>query len=74
VSSYNLGNTIGTLCYDTQRPTRELIDLMFRVNARLPYWVDDGTWNKQNYHLSEQEMEIMKTGYFPRLKQEAAKR
>ncbi len=72
VSSYNLGNAIGTLCYDTQRPTRELIDLMFRVNARLPYWVDDGTWNSKEYFLHKPEMELMKTEYFPRLKKEAA--
>jgi hypothetical protein len=73
VSSYNLGNAIGTLCYDTQRPTRELIDLMFRVNARLPYWVDDGTWNKKEYFLHKPEMELMKAEYFPRLRKEANK-
>ena len=72
VSSYNLGNAVGTLCYDTQRPTSEMINLIFRVNARLPVWVDDGTWNKKEYFLHKPEMELMKAEYFPKLKKEAA--
>ncbi len=68
VSNYNLGNSVGTFCYDSSRPNSEMIDLLLTHNARLPYWVQDGTWDNVNYYLSPDEAELMKREYFPKLK------
>ena len=70
VSCYNLGNSIGTFCYDRLRVNPSMIDLIFSVNARLPFWVDDGTWNGAKYHLTEPEQQLMIREYYPRLKQQ----
>lgn len=69
VSCYNLSNSIGTFCYDTKRVDKKMIDLILAANARLPFWVQDGTWwnGKVKYHLTEQEKKLMYKEYFPRL-------
>ena len=67
VSSYNLGNSVGTFCYDSNRPNSEVIDLLLSNNARLPYWVQDGTWSGLKYHLSPDEAALMNREYFPKL-------
>lgn len=67
VSDYNLGNSIGTFCYDVDRPSSAMIDTLLSDNARLPYWVSDGTWNGTNYYLSDAEMSLMDTQYLPRI-------
>ncbi|NUQ63298.1 MAG: hypothetical protein HUU20_12535 [Pirellulales bacterium] len=70
VSCYNLGNAIGTFCYDRLRVSSGMIDRIFSVNARLPFWVDDGTWNGAKYHLTEPEQQLMIREYYPRLQQQ----
>lgn len=67
VSNHNLGNSVGTLCYDSTQLTSETIDLVLSVNARLPYWVQDGTWSNLKYYLEPDEVELMNREYFPRL-------
>jgi len=70
VSCYNLGNSIGTFCYDRLRVSPSMIELVFSVHARLPCWVGDGTWNGAKYHLTEPEQQLMIREYYPRLRQE----
>jgi hypothetical protein len=70
VSGYNLGNSIGTFCYDRLRVSPGMIDQIFSVNARLPFWVADGTWNGAKYHLTEPEQQLMIRKYYPGLKQQ----
>ncbi len=67
VSNYNLGNSVGIFSYDSTRPTSEMIDLLLSNNARLSYWVQDGTWSNLKYYLSPDEAELMKREYFPKL-------
>ncbi len=67
VSNYNLGNSVGTFCYDSTRPSAEVIDLLLCANARLPYWVQDGTWSNLKYYLEPDEVELLNREYFPRL-------
>jgi hypothetical protein len=47
-----------------------MIQLIFSVNARLPFWVGDGTWNGAKYHLTAPEQQLMLQEYYPRLKQQ----
>ena len=67
ISNYNLGNSVGMFCYDSTRPNSEMIDLLLSINARLPYWVQDGTWSNLNYFLNPDEAELMNREYFPKL-------
>ena len=68
VSNYNLGNAVGTLCYDSIPLNSEIIELLLSVNARLPYWVQDGTWSNLKYYLEPKEVELLNREYFPKLK------
>jgi hypothetical protein len=70
VSCWNLSNSVGTFCYDRHRPDEQMIDGILSVNARLPIWVQDGTWNGTKYHLTEDEMKLMASEYLPRLEKE----
>jgi hypothetical protein len=70
VSGWNIGNAIGTTCYDTTRPSKTLIEMMLDAHARLPIWVGDGLWDGRAYYLSGPEMELMKNEYLPRLERE----
>jgi hypothetical protein len=72
VSGYNLSNSIGTFCYDRLRVNPGMIDLIFSVHARLPFWVADGTWNGAKYHLTEPEQQLMLREYYPRLNKQPA--
>jgi len=71
VSCFNLSNAVGTFCYDTYRVDKPMIDLLFSVHARLPLWVQDGTWRGLKYHLTEDEMKLMRNEYLPRLAKES---
>jgi len=72
VSGWNMSNSIGMTCYDRTRPTQTLIDLMLAAHARLPIWVDDGTWDGAFYHLTTPELKLMESAYLPRVQQEKA--
>ena len=67
VSKYNLGNCVGTFCYDSTRPSAEVIERLLAANARMPYWVSDGTWSGLNYYLSAPEKQLLEQLYFPKL-------
>jgi hypothetical protein len=67
ISGWNMSNSIGMTCYDRTRPSTTLIETMLAAHARLPIWVDDGTWNGASYHLSAPELKLMEDEYLPRL-------
>ncbi len=60
VSSYNMGNSIGTLCYDTCRVSPEIVRAVLGVNARLAYWVGSqhNTDNGKDYFLTPAESQV----------------
>jgi hypothetical protein len=70
ISGWNMGNSIGMTCYDRTRPSMTMIETMLAAHARLPIWVDDGTWNGAAYHLTAPELKLMEDEYLPRLRQE----
>jgi hypothetical protein len=51
-----------------------LIETMLAAHARLPIWVDDGTWDGTAYHLTAPELKLMEDEYLPRLQQEKESR
>lgn len=65
VSSYNMGNSIGTLCYDTCRINSEIVRAVVGVNARLAYWVgtQHNTDNGKDYFLTPAESEVFIKDY-----------
>ena len=74
ISCWNMSNSIGMTCYDATRPSKTMIEMMLAARARLPIWVDDGTWNGAAYHLTAPELKLMETEYLPRLQQEKESR
>ncbi len=67
VSSYNMGNSIGTLCYDTCRVSPEIVRAAVGVNARLAYWVGSqhNTDNGKDYFLTPTESQVYIHDYMP---------
>ncbi|MHB1461449.1 MAG: discoidin domain-containing protein [Armatimonadota bacterium] len=67
VSSYNMGNSIGTLCYDTCRISPEIVRAVLGVNARLTYWVGSqhNTDNGKDYFLTPAESQVYIHDYMP---------
>ena len=74
ISGWNMSNSIGMTCYDRTRPSKTLIEMMLAAHARLPIWVDDGTWNGAAYYLSAPELKLMEDEYLPRLQAETESR
>jgi hypothetical protein len=74
ISGWNMSNSIGMPCYDGTRPSQTLIETMLAAHARLPIWVDDGTWDGGAYHLTAPELKLMEDEYLPRLQQEKESR
>jgi len=74
ISGWHMSNSIGMTCYDATRPSKTMIETMLATHARLPLWVDDGTWDGAAYHLTEPELKLMENEYLPRLQQEKESR
>ena len=70
VSGFNLSNSVGTLVYDGCRVDKAVIDTALKAHVRLPFWVQDGTWNTAKYYLTEEEQKMMFKYYFPALASE----
>jgi|GEM_PF-5534902 len=51
-----------------------MIEMMLAAHARLPIWVDDGTWDGASYHLTAPELKLMENEYLPRLEHEKQSR
>lgn len=72
ISGWNMSNAIGLNCYSVRtRPSKSVIEMMLKAHARMPIWVDDGTWDGENYNLSASELDLMEKEYLPSI--EAAK-
>jgi len=68
VSGYNVSNAVGTLCYDTCRVDRQIIEECLGANAQIPYW-PGGQVNRmgRKYFLTPEEHELFAREYFPRM-------
>ena len=65
VSDYNVGNSIGTFCYDADRPSSGMIDRLLSYNARLPYWVQDLVWDGKKVLPDRRRSESYEQGILP---------
>jgi hypothetical protein len=71
VSGYNLGNSTGFFCGSKSHVSKELIDLLLSVHARIAVFLgnkkDEAAWGPNRYFPTAAEQQLLVREYYPRL-------
>lgn len=65
VSGLNISNSIGTLCWETCRPDREIMDWSLQANALIPFWPGGQAVGERRYYLLPEEDQRYRDYYVP---------
>ncbi|NPV46405.1 MAG: discoidin domain-containing protein [Armatimonadetes bacterium] len=65
VSGLNISNSIGTLCWETCRPDREMMDWSLQANVLLPFWPGGQAVGERRYYLLPEEEKLYREYYVP---------
>lgn len=65
VSGLNISNSIGTLCWETCRLDREMMDWSLQANVLIPFWPGGQAVGERRYYLLPEEDRLYREYYVP---------